>query len=336
MQPFRIVFVVAVALFAAGACDQPPAESNLPEVMIEEWAVPWERSRPRDPFVRSPDEIWFVGQRGNYVARLTPSSGEFRRIDLPDGAGPHNLIVDDTGMVWYAGNTDSHIGRLDPDTSEVTKFAMPDDRAADPHTLVFDGKGNIWFTVQGGNFVGRLAMATGNTDLIEVPTSSARPYGIKLDSKGVVWVVEFASNKLLRVDPETLQANEITLPREDARPRRLEITSDDRIWYVDYADGYLGHYDPVSGEFAEWLLPNGSGSRPYGTAIDKHDNIWIVETGTDPNNFVGFSTRNETFISETAIPSGGGAVRHMDYDPETNSVWFGTDTNTIGRAKLSP
>jgi len=27
-------------------------------------------------------------------------------------------------------------------------------------------------------------------------------------------------------------------------------------------------------------------------------------------------------------------VRHMFYDSRTNSVWFGTDANTIGRAKL--
>ena len=33
-------------------------------------------------------------------------------------------------------------------------------------------------------------------------------------------------------------------------------------------------------------------------------------------------------------PSGGGAVRHMVYHAPSNSMWFGTDTGTIGRARL--
>ena len=41
-----------------------------------------------------------------------------------------------------------------------------------------------------------------------------------------------------------------------------------------------------------------------------------------------------TFFSNVAIPSGGGQVRHMHFDPATRSVWFGTDAGTIGRAAL--
>ncbi len=330
----RSIFSVLAGILIVAGCNQPPAESDLPEVSIEEWTVPWERSRPRDPAVASSDEIWFVGQRSNYVARLTPSTGEFERFDLPDGAGPHNLIVADDGMVWYAGNTDAHIGKLDPATGGITRYDMPDGRARDPHTLNFDGQGSIWFTVQGGNVVGRIDMTSGEVALVDVPTSSARPYGIAIDSKGIVWVVEFSTNKLARIDPATMELTEIELPRTDARPRRLEVTSNDCIWYVDYAGGFLGRYDPVAGAFTEWAMPNGPASRPYGMTVDAGDNIWIVETGTDPNNFVGFSTSEEAFISETPIPSGGGAVRHMDYDALTNTVWFGTDTNTIGRAVL--
>ena len=34
------------------------------------------------------------------------------------------------------------------------------------------------------------------------------------------------------------------------------------------------------------------------------------------------------------IDSGGGTVRHMVYEPSTREIWFGTDTNTVGRAKI--
>ena len=51
-------------------------------VKLTEWTVPWEKTRPRDPSVDATGRIWFVGQEGNYVARLDPKSGVFARIEL--------------------------------------------------------------------------------------------------------------------------------------------------------------------------------------------------------------------------------------------------------------
>lgn len=332
---YAVLLVALVSSLWIGTHVPPsPEPAAIDPATITEWEVPWENTRPRDPYVDRQDRVWFVGQRGNYAAYLTPSSGDFERFDLPEGTGPHNLIVDAGGTVWLAGNRDAYIGAMDPETGEVTRYDMPNDQARDPHTLVFDPAGDIWFTVQGGNFVGKLTTATGEVALIEVPTPRARPYGIVTTDEGRPWFTEFGANKLATVDPETMELEEITLPREDARPRRLDVTSDGLIWYVDYAEGYLGRYDPESGEFEEWRVPSGADSRPYGMVVDDEDRLWFVETGPDPNLFVGFDPGTEEFFSTAAIESGGGTVRHMFYDEETDAVWFGADTNTIGRAEL--
>ena len=310
------------------------ARSAGQTVEIREWEVPWEDSRPRDPYVAGDGDVWFVGQRGHYVAVLDPLTGDFKRHDLALGTGPHNLIVDDDGLVWYAGNLARHIGVVDPANGQITRIEMPDEDAHDPHTLVFDSRGDIWFTVQQGNFVGKLSRPDRHVALKRVPTPGARPYGIVIDSNDVPWVVEFGSHKLLRIDPDTLELTEIELPDERSRPRRIGLTSDGRLWYADYALGKLGRYSPQDGSFAEWTLPHGADSRPYGMAVDKNDVIWLVETGISPNRFVGFDSRNEKFVGSTEIPSGGGSIRHMDYYEPRGEVWFGTDTNTIGRAKV--
>jgi virginiamycin B lyase len=44
--------------------------------------VPWEGSRPRDPFVDPKGRVWFVGQQGNYVAYLDPVTGRFERYEV--------------------------------------------------------------------------------------------------------------------------------------------------------------------------------------------------------------------------------------------------------------
>ncbi len=301
---------------------------------IREWEVPWENTRPRDPFAVSDSEVWFVGQGGHYAAMLNPQTGEFERVDLPEGAGPHNQIVDKDGAVWYAGNLVGHIGRIDPVTREIEQIPMPDPAVRDPHTLIFDDAGDIWFTAQFSNYIGKLTLATREVQLIPVPTERARPYGIKIAPDGSIWVVLFGTSKLAKVDPATMELTEIDLPRETARPRRVEITDDGRIWYGDYADGLLGAYDPASGTFEEWPLPSGAESRPYGTAMDGEGNIWLVETGVQPNRFVGFDPDNERFFAIGEVPSGGRTLRHMHYHEATNTIWFGADTNTVGRLAL--
>ncbi len=326
--PLRVFFwlILIGVLGQAAACS---IEHN--PIDIKEWHVPYE-GQPRDPFSFGGKEIWFVGQAGHYLARFTPSTKKFFKRDLDDSAGPHNLIVSSDGIVWYSGNLKGYIGRYNPQKDQLDKVVIPNDNANDPHTLVFDeNEQHIWFTVRVGNFVGRLTMADSSVELIPVPTPHARPYGIKIAPNGTPWIALLGTHKLAKVDPKTLKLTEVEIPNKDARPRRLEVTDDGRIWYSDYATGVLGLYDPKADIFKEWELPGGKDAHPYGTALDKGGRIWIV-TGTKPNYFVGFDTHTEKIISITAIPSGGGTVRHMHYHPSTDSIWFGTDTQNLGRA----
>ena len=306
-------------------------------VDIREWQVPYEQSRPRDPYAESEDSVWFVGQRAGYLARLDVRSGEFEQVELKDGSGPHNLIVGSDGIVWYAGNLNRLIGRYDPTTGEIEEIMMPDPAARDPHTLIFDeNEENIWFTVQGGNMMGRLNIDSRQVDLIRSRTERSRPYGIKLAPDGSVWVVLFGTNKLAHIDPDTLEHDEIELPREAARPRRLEVTADGLVWYVDYAEGMLGRYEPNTETFTEWQMPQGKGARPYGMASDSGGRLWMVASGVQPNEFVGFDPATERFFGTTKVPSGGGTIRHMHYHEPSGAVWFGTDTNFVGRAIVEP
>ena len=346
MRLLSLAAAVPVALLAgttlpsAGTSAAASSAAALRDsVQIREWTVPWENSRPRDPyFDTTTGDVWFVGQVGNYVGRMNPRTGEFRRYELGERALPHNLIVDEDGTVWYAGNGDAHIGKLDPETGKVTRYPMPDSAARDPHTLIFGRADDIWFTVQGGNYVGNLKKTTGEVRLVKMPTPRARPYGIAIDSEGRPWFNEFGTNKIGTLDPQTMALREYTLPDPAARGRRIAITPDDMVWYVDYARGYLGRLDPASGRVDEWAMPSGARSRPYAMTVDDRGRLWAVETGVSPNQLVGFDPKAGAFTSVTTVPSttsrGGNTVRHMMYNAETREIWFGTDANTIGRAAL--
>ena len=62
----------------------------------------------------------------------------------------------------------------------------------------------------------------------------------------------------------------------------------------------------------------------------------MVASGVQPNVFVGFDPATESFINATEVGSGGGTIRHMHYHEPSGAVWFGTDTNYIGRAIVEP
>jgi virginiamycin B lyase len=310
------------------------APAPLDSIRIKEWTVPWEKTRPRDPYVAPDGRIWFCGQAGNYIAVMDPRTGDFKRYELAERTNPHNLIIDKAGVIWYAGNMNAHIGKLDPKTGAVTRYPMPDPAARDPHTLTFDKAGNIWFTVQNGGFVGHLNTTSGKIDLVKMAQGS-RPYGIMVNSKDHPWFNLFGTNKLGTIDPRTMQLKEYTLPHERARGRRIAITSDDIVWYVDYTRGYLGRLDPATGKVDEIPSPGGQNSLPYAMTMDEKDRLWYAENVPNkPSRIVGYDTRSRTFVPGIEVPSGGLTVRHVMYHQPTKSLWFGTDANTLARVTL--
>jgi len=316
------ILIQALALgFTTGArADQP---------LIVEWLVPWKTSYPRDPWVYEGD-VWFVGQRGDYVARFDPGGGEFYDYPLPSGTGPHSVVVDERGA-WFAANRAGYVGLLQPRSGEIRRYELPGDGPRDVHTMAFTSEGNLWFTVQAGNRIGHLDTESGNMTVFAVVTPGSRPYGLTV-VEDVPWVALFGTNRLAIVVAGDVR--EFELPREEARPRRIAATGNGMIWYVDYAGGYLGRLDPADASVKEWALPGGENSHPYALATDARDRVWFVETGPVPNRLIGFDPEMEAFTVPTAIPRGGGAVRNMYYDPEEDALWFGTDRNTLGRAEL--
>lgn len=327
----KLTQVLTLALFGAF-----PAVAQDSPLEQKEWTVPWEQTRPRDPFMDQSGRVWFVGQTGNYVAYLEPKSGEFKRYTIPDGTNPHNVVVDERGGIWYTGNRNGRIVQLDPRTGELKNYMMPDSTIRDPHTMLFGKNGIAWFTAQQAGVVGRLDRNTGEVRTWQTGAST-RPYGLVIDSKGQPWFDLFGTNAIGTIDPKTMELKTFKLPNERSRPRRIALTSDDAVWYGDYSQGRLGRLDPNTGAIQEWDLPGGATSQPYGMASDDMDRIYLVETRSQPNRMVVFDAKSKTFVANFAIPSNGSTrntIRHMQFNPSTREIWFGTDAGTIGHIKV--
>lgn len=325
-----VLFATAVLLSwspSPALAQNKPAAAQEGTFDLKEWPVEF-GGGTRDPYIAPDGKVWFVGQRGNYVAHLDPATGAQKRFEIEEGTNPHTIIVDQKGIAWYAGNRNGRIGRLDPATGAIKTIMTGE--AKDPHTMVFDGKGNIWFTSQGSNRIGRLNMTTEKVDLITPFDTPSNPYGIVIDSKGTVYAALLRVGMIAKIDPETMAVTRLKQGADTSRSRRLDVLSDGTIWFGDEARGMLGRINPASGEVKEWPVPGGPKGMPYALTKDDQDRIWFSETGAS-KRLVGFDPKTEQFFANIEV---SGTIRNMYFDRKTRSMWFGTDANNVGRIAL--
>jgi virginiamycin B lyase len=72
-------------------------------------------------------------------------------------------------------------------------------------------------------------------------------------------------------------------------------------------------------------------------AVDHRGRVWLAESGVRPNRLVAFDPKTRAFTDSASVQGGGenNTIRHMVFHAPTKSIWFGTDRNTIGRARLN-
>ena len=85
----RTVTILFIAIFLITCSDEKnkqayqvlaQGDSNSSTLEVKEWPVPWEGTRPRDPYVAPGGKVWFCGQQGNYLAYFDPGFiGRLRR-----------------------------------------------------------------------------------------------------------------------------------------------------------------------------------------------------------------------------------------------------------------
>jgi virginiamycin B lyase len=222
-------------------------------------------------------------------------------------------------------------------TEDLERIQLRED-AKDPHTLIFDKDENrIWFSIQHSNMVGSMDIATRELRYTKpYSVEASRPYGIEEAPDGKLWIAHFGTNMISEVDPETMAVTEYKMPAEDARPRRITVLSNGDVYYGDFARSTLGLVRSGEGFVKEWAFPKGDiEAEPYLVLSDSNDIVWSTVHDSKTNFFVGFDPRVEAFVSISPVksaPKGQGHIRHGHYHEETGSIWFGSDSGTIGQA----
>lgn len=320
---FAIALLAATGDALAGGSNYGVLPGALPRIdgQVREWAVPTPRFA-RDPAPGPDGNIYIAVMNGNRIARFEPAHERFTEWELPAGARPHGLVVDEAGMVWYTGNGNGTIGRLDPKSGKVVEHRVPG--GGDPHTIVLDAAGKLWFTVQGGQRVGRLDRASGRID--EFPMSG-NPYGLAIDRQGVVWVCRLGADALGWIDPASGRSGELPTGRDSA-PRRIAAGPDGSLWVAYYGNGRLARVDPqVKRIVKTWELPKAGGERPYAVTADAAGRVWV--NGIDTDTVSVFDPAREQF-RVVALPSPNVGIRKAIIDAGGRYWYMGSHNGRLG------
>ena len=213
--------------------------------------------------------------------------------DLPDGAAPHDTLLDKAGNVWFSDFQHQFISKLDPKTGKVTRYPVPVSKPGFP-------TGGLMIT---------------------------------MDKDGNIWEGMMGQAQIAMLDPKTEKVSIYLAPDWDKGDTRftmidaLHSNVDGKLWTKtnggpdpDHANK-LYQFDLATKKFNEVLPPAGKRDiAAYGLVTDLDNNVYGLDNNPNQRQIwrTNAKTGETTYID--LLPGVGGARRgHID---SQNRLWF--------------
>lgn len=261
--------------------------------------------------------------------------------DLPEGAAPHDTMLDKAGNVWYSDFQHHYIGKLDPKTGKVTRYPVPISKPGFPTgglMITMDKDGNIWEAMMGQ---AQIAMLDPKTEKVTIHLA---PDWDKGDTRftmidalhshvdGKLWTKTNGgpdpghANKLYQFDLATKKFNEILPPpgKRDIAAYGLISDLDNNVYGLDNtaSQRQIWRTSAKTGETTYIDLPIGVGGARRGH-IDSQNRLWFSQFHANRYARYDAKTRNLT-VWDVPVPYAGA------YDVQFDDVKYawGADMST--------
>src|SRR5258708_7346756 len=250
---------------------------------------------------------------GAYIASINLSSGEtwpyklktqprptgkstqaiITTYDLPEGAAPHDTLLDKAGNVWFSDFQHQFISKLDPKTGKVTRYPVPISKPGFPTgslMITMDKEGNIWEGMMGQ---AQIAMLDPKTEKVSIYLA---PDWNKADTRFTM------------IDA-------------------LHSNVDGKLWTKtnggpdpDHANK-LYQFDLATEKFNEVLPPAGKRDiAAYGLVTDLDNNSYGLDNNPHQRQIRSTNAKTgETTYIDLPLVVGGGRRGHID---SQNRLWF--------------
>ncbi|MGR8998928.1 MAG: Vgb family protein [Gammaproteobacteria bacterium] len=301
--------------------------------------------------------IYVSGQNMDQIAKCNYKGQIVDYYKMPDGSGPHGLLLDKHGGLWVSLEFFGLVVQLD-DWGKIVKVIdvrlcaqgaeTPINPA--PHGIGLDADGEtIWFTGKRTSTIGKI-----NTDCsvehFQLNNLAALPIFLSAGTNGNMWGTELQASAILNVSGDGT-VREFKIPTSNSRPIAvIPDPSEPYMWFTEEAGVKIGKIDQC-GKITEYPVPALQKNDILASlTFDRGDNLW-VQVYVDQNNpnpsgydyilkfdksirhIEGSDISGVPFSTHT-LPSRGTVMHRIKMDHEDN-LWF-TEmmTDKLGKITL--
>ena len=261
--------------------------------------------------------------------------------DLPDGAAPHDTLLDKAGNVWFSDFQHHLISKLDPKTGKVTRYPVPLSKPGFPTgglMITMDKDGNIWEAMMGQAQIAMLDPKTEKVSIYLAPdwdkgdTRFTMIDALHSSVDGKLWTKTNGgpdpghANKLYQFDLASKKFNEVLPPmgKRDIAAYGLVTDLENNVYGLDNtaAQRQIWRTSGKTGETTYIDLPIGVGGARRGH-IDSQNRLWFSQFHANRYARYDAKTRNIT-VWDVPVPYAGA------YDVQFDDVKYawGADMST--------
>ena len=301
--------------------------------------------------------VYVTGQNMDRIAKCNYEGQVVDFYKMPDGSGPHGLLLDKQGRLWVSLEFLGLVVQLDDQGNIVNEIDVhlsaqgakkPINTA--PHGICLGADGEtIWFTGKRTSTVGKIN-PDGSVEHFQLDNLAALPIFVSTGADGNIWGTELLGNSILNVSNDGT-VKEFKIRISNSRPIAvIPDPSEPFMWFTEEAGVRIGKID-LSGNITEYPVPALQKNNILGSlAFDRENNLWI-QVYVDQNNpnpsgydyLLKFdkSIRNIPGLdisgipfSTHSLPSRGTVMHRIKMDYEGN-LWF-TEymTDKLGKITL--
>ncbi|MEO6033342.1 MAG: lyase [Burkholderiaceae bacterium] len=230
--------------------------------------------------IQGPDgAAWITDSGLGAIVRVSWPQRELRRFALPQGTPYANLntsAFDGDGDLWFTGQS-GVIGKVAVGTGTVSVRDAPGGRG--PYGICSTPRGEVWWCSLAGSFIARIDRRTGDSMVVQPPTSGQGARRVWSDSAGRIWVSEWNSGQLSVHDPANGRWRAWKPPGDSPRCYAVYVDERDIVWVAEWSGNAVFSFDPVREQFHRFDFPRaGVGIRQI---LGRKGEVWLPESGTE-------------------------------------------------------
>lgn len=259
---------------------------------IVEYSLNWPggETQSTHELVINPEYIFVTGQNMHRVAKFDHQGNLIEYYTMPEGSGPHGILIDKEGRLWVSLEFFGLVVQLDDQGNIVREIdvklyaegaATPINTA--PHGIGLDADGlSIWFTGKRTSTIGRID-TEGRVTHFQLETLAALPIFLSAGPDGGVWGTELYGSSILNISA-TGTVREFKIPTANSRPIAIiPDPTEPYMWFTEEAGQKIGKID-MEGNITEYPVPALQKNDILASlTFDLEGNLW-VQVYVDMNN----------------------------------------------------